>query len=112
LDEYALIKILHEPKNALVKQYQKLFEMDQVELNFEEDALKAIAKLAIERKTGARGLRSIVESVMLEVMYEIPSRKDIKKCVVTQDTIDNKQLPTILYDDDDKPKIKDKENAS
>jgi len=87
LDEDALIKILTLPKNALVKQYERLFQMDNVELEFEDDALVEIAKKAIERKTGARGLRSIIESIMLDVMFELPSREDIKKCVVTKDTV-------------------------
>ncbi|CQR48052.1 ATP-dependent Clp protease ATP-binding subunit ClpX [Paraliobacillus sp. PM-2] len=87
LDEEALIEILTKPKNALVKQYVKLFEMDHVDLEFEEEALKEIAKLAIERKTGARGLRSILENIMLDVMYELPSRDDIVKCIITKDTV-------------------------
>jgi ATP-dependent Clp protease ATP-binding subunit ClpX len=107
LTEEVLVKILSEPKNALVKQYQKLFEMDEVELEFNDDALKAIAKLAIERKTGARGLRSIIEKVMMDIMYEIPSRTDVKKCVITQETIDNNQQPTLLLN-----KNSDNENAS
>src|SRR5699024_3730905 len=78
LDESALIEILTKPKNALVKQYKKLFHIDNVELEFEEEALAAIAKDAIERNTGARGLRSIIESIMLDIMFEIPSRDDIE----------------------------------
>ena len=84
LDENALMRILQEPKNALVKQYKKLLELDNVELEFEDEALRAIAKKAIDRNTGARGLRSIVESVMMESMYEVPSRDDIKKVIVTK----------------------------
>lgn len=95
LDKAALIRILKEPKNALVKQYQKLFEIDDVELEIEEDALEAVAKKALERKTGARGLRSILESIMLDVMYDIPSRDDIKKVVITKECIDNMAEPTI-----------------
>ena len=87
LDEQALVRILLEPKNALVKQYKKLLEMDNVELSFEQDALEAIAKEAIKRKTGARGLRAIIESIMLDVMFELPSRDDIVKCVITKDTV-------------------------
>src|SRR5699024_4501495 len=83
LDEKALIEILTKPKNALVKQYEKLFLMDDVELEFEEEALKEIAKEAMERKTGARGLRSIIENIMLEIMFELPSRDDIEKCIIT-----------------------------
>src|SRR5699024_4999315 len=81
LDVYTLVEILTKPKNALVKQYIKLFEIDDVELEFEEAGLEAIAEKAIERKTGARGLRSIIENIMLEVMFELPSREDIKKCI-------------------------------
>ncbi len=84
LDETALVRILTEPKNALVKQYQKLLEMDNVELEFERGALEAIAKEAIKRNTGARGLRAIIESIMLDVMYEIPSRDDVQKCIITE----------------------------
>jgi ATP-dependent Clp protease ATP-binding subunit ClpX len=99
LDEDALIQILTTPKNALVKQYQKLLELDDVELVFEEEALLEIAKKAIERKTGARGLRSIVEAIILDVMFELPSRDDISKCVVTKETIvDNKRPQLILKD--------------
>ncbi|MEC5422019.1 ATP-dependent protease ATP-binding subunit ClpX [Virgibacillus sp. C22-A2] len=87
LDKDALVEILTKPKNALVKQYEKLFQIDDVELEFEEEALVEIAAKAIERKTGARGLRSIIESIMLEVMFELPSREDIKKCVITKDTV-------------------------
>ncbi len=82
LDEEALVKILTEPKNALVKQYKELFKMDGVELEFEEEALKAIAQKAIARKTGARGLRSIIEETLLDIMYEIPSRDNIEKCLI------------------------------
>lgn len=100
LDEEALIEILTKPKNALVKQYEKLFEIDDVELEFEEDALKEIAKKAVERKTGARGLRSIIESIMLEVMFELPSREDIGKCVITKDTvIKDANHPKLIYRD-------------
>ncbi|WP_368652226.1 ATP-dependent protease ATP-binding subunit ClpX [Ornithinibacillus sp. 4-3] len=87
LDEAALIRILMEPKNALVKQYVKLFDMDDVELEFEKDALVEIAKKAVERKTGARGLRSIIETIMLDVMFDLPSREDIEKCVITKETV-------------------------
>ena len=90
LDEDALMSILQKPKNALVKQYKKLLELDDVELEFEDDALRAIAKKAIERNTGARGLRSIVESVMMESMYEVPSRTDIKKVLVTKESVEGK----------------------
>lgn len=91
LDEDALVKILKEPKNALVKQYQKLLELDDVELEFRDDALRAIAKKAIERNTGARGLRSIVENTMMECMYEVPSREDVKKVIVTKEAVEGKE---------------------
>lgn len=97
LDNEALVKILTEPKNSLVKQYQKLFEMDNVDLVFEEDALQEIALLAMERKTGARGLRAIIEDAMLNVMYDIPSRDDIDKCIVTKKTIKEHEDPIIVY---------------
>ena len=89
LDREALIRILQEPKNALVKQYQKLFQMDHVKLDFEQDAIEAIADKALERKTGARGLRSIMESVMMDTMYEIPSDDTIEECVVTKAAVDS-----------------------
>jgi len=96
LDEEALIRILVEPKNAIVKQYKKLFQMDDVEIEFEEEALRTVAKMALERKTGARGLRSILESILLDVMYEIPSRNDIEKCIITKETIEKKIQPTLV----------------
>lgn len=97
LDKQALVQILKEPKNALVKQYQKLFEMDNVDLVFEEEALEEVANLALERKTGARGLRAILEDVMLNVMYDIPSREDIDKCVVSKETIIEHKQPELIY---------------
>jgi ATP-dependent Clp protease ATP-binding subunit ClpX len=114
LDEEALVRILVEPKNALVKQYKKLFELDEVDIEFEEEALKAVAKMAIDRKTGARGLRSILENTMLEVMYEIPSRDDIKKCIVTKETIEKKITPTLVLAEQKKKKTrkKNEETAS
>ncbi|CAM3500891.1 ATP-dependent protease ATP-binding subunit ClpX [Marinicrinis lubricantis] len=96
LDEEALVKILSEPKNALVKQYQKLLEMDNVQLEFEEGALRAIASEAIKRNTGARGLRAIIESIMLDVMFDIPSRTDVEKCVITEQTVREKLPPEML----------------
>jgi len=99
LNETALVQILTEPKNALAKQYQKMLELDGVELEFDEGALTAIAKEAIERKTGARGLRSIIESTMLDVMYELPSREDVKKCIITAKTITDKEKPKLLLED-------------
>ena len=99
LDEDALINILTEPKNALVKQYQTLFAMEDVALEFEEDALRSIARLAMERKTGARGLRSIVERALLETMYVLPNLKDVKKVVITANVIDKNQQPILLQAD-------------
>lgn len=93
LDREALIKILKEPKSALIKQYQKLFEFDEVDLEFEEDAIEAIADKAFERKTGARGLRSIMESVMMDTMYQIPSDETIGKCVVTKEAVEGISEP-------------------
>ncbi len=97
LDRDALVRILQEPKNALIKQYHKLFAMDDVELTFEEDAVKAIADKAFERKTGARGLRSIMESVMMDAMYQIPSDDTIEECVVTKDAVDGNSEPVIIH---------------
>lgn len=99
LDKEAFVKILTEPKNALVKQYKELFAIDGVELEFEDEALEAIAQKAIDRKTGARGLRSILEESMLDIMYEIPSRDDIEKCIITKDTIIKKDKPNLVYSD-------------
>ena len=96
LDMESLVKILSEPKNALVKQYTRLFEMDGVELEFSDDALEAIADQAIHRGTGARGLRAIMEEVLLPVMYDIPSRDDVAKVVVTKETVQDNVLPTIV----------------
>ena len=101
LDEDALMRILQEPKNALVKQYKKLLELDDVELEFEEDALRAIAKKAIERNTGARGLRSIVEATMMESMYEVPSRDDIKKVIVTKESVNDSKDPIMVLKDEE-----------
>ncbi len=98
LDESVLIKILTEPKNALMKQYQKLLSFDNVRLKFTDGALSAIAQKAIQRKTGARGLRSIIEEIMLDVMYEIPSEKGIKECLITEDTIFKREKPILLYE--------------
>jgi len=97
LDEEALVRILTEPKNSIVKQYKELFSIDGVELEFEDQALKSIAKKAIERKTGARGLRSIIEEKMVDIMYEIPDREDIVKCIITKETIENDQAPTLVF---------------
>lgn len=98
LDEDALVTILKEPKNALVKQYKKLFDIEDVELEFEDDALREIAKKAIERNTGARGLRSIVENIMMDTMYEVPSEENVEKVIVTKESVLNDDVqPTIVY---------------
>ncbi|MGJ7035171.1 ATP-dependent protease ATP-binding subunit ClpX [Anoxybacillus eryuanensis] len=99
LDEDALVDILVKPKNALVKQYQKMLELDDVELEFEEEALREIARRAIERKTGARGLRSIIEGIMLDVMFELPSREDVQKCVITAETVRGERAPLLILQD-------------
>ncbi|MBR0427396.1 MAG: ATP-dependent Clp protease ATP-binding subunit ClpX [Clostridia bacterium] len=99
LDKEALGKILVEPKNSLVKQYKKLFEIDNVELVFEDDAISAIVDKAIERKTGARGLRSIIEEIMTDIMFEIPSNPKIAKCTVTRDTVLNGKEPEVVIDE-------------
>ncbi|WP_246940961.1 ATP-dependent protease ATP-binding subunit ClpX [Bacillus pinisoli] len=99
LDEAALVEILTKPKNALIKQYQKLLELDDVELDFEDTALLEIAKKAIERKTGARGLRSIIEGIMLDVMYDLPSREDIEKCIITLETVKGESTPKLVLKD-------------
>ena len=101
LDKEALIKVMSEPKNALVKQYQKLFEMDGVELCFNPDVLEAAADEALTRKTGARGLRSIFEEMMMDTMFELPSRGDVTKCVITLDTLKNQQPPLLIKEDSD-----------
>lgn len=98
LNETALIDILSRPKNALVKQFQKLFEMDGVKLNFQDDALAAVAKLALDRNAGARGLRAILEAAMLDIMYEVPSGDSIKEVVVTSDVIENGDKPLTVYE--------------
>ena len=99
LDQEALIRILEEPKNALIKQYKKLFEFDEVKLSVEKDAVKEIARLAYERKTGARGLRSIMEKVMMDVMYEIPSNDNIAECVLTKEAVEGTENPRVTYRD-------------
>ena len=96
LDRNALIDIVTKPKNALVKQYQKLFKLDNVELEFEKDALDKIVDKAIERKTGARGLRSIIEEIMRDIMFEIPSNPKIEKCIITKETVENGEAPKII----------------
>ena len=97
LDEESLIRILKEPKNSLVKQYQKLFELDGVKLEFDDDALKAIAEKALERKTGARGLRAIMEATMMDVMFDAPSDNTIQECRITREAVENKEQPLLVH---------------
>jgi ATP-dependent Clp protease ATP-binding subunit ClpX len=96
LSRNELMKILTEPRNALVKQFQRFFQFDGIELVFADEALQSVADKALERETGARGLRSIIEEVLLEVQFELPSRRDVKKCVVTRETIDKGTPPTLV----------------
>jgi len=112
LDESALVRILTEPKNALVKQYQKLLEMDNVALSFDSDALDAIAKEAIKRNTGARGLRSIIESIMLDVMFEVPSRNDVGSCTITQEVVQQKVIPELIGKEEGGKKVAKKKEES
>src|SRR5690606_15046309 len=103
LDEEALIQILTEPKNSLTKQYGRLFEMEGVELEFRTDALKAIAQRALKRKTGARGLRSILENVLLDTMYEIPSIENVSKVVIDENVISGNAKPLLIYESAEQP---------
>ncbi len=103
LNEESMVKILTEPRNALTKQYQYLFELDNVLLEFEQDALLEIAKLAITRETGARGLRAIIEGFMTDIMYQIPSDETIEKCIITKDTVINKTPPTFVINENRQP---------
>ena len=100
LDESQLVKILTEPKNALVKQYKRLFDMEGCDVEFREDALRAVARKAMERKTGARGLRSIVENVLLNTMYELPSTDGVTKVVLDESVIDGESEPLTIYEGD------------
>ena len=111
LTEDVLVEIMKTPKNALVKQYSKLFDLDGVELEIEEEAIRAIAKKAIERKTGARGLRSIFEKTMTDIMFEIPSRDDVERCIVTKSTIEDESNPTLVIGEKQKT-IKSEADAS
>ncbi|WP_404404167.1 ATP-dependent protease ATP-binding subunit ClpX [Jeotgalibacillus malaysiensis] len=112
LDEEALISILTKPKNALVKQYQKMLELDDVELEFEEEALREISRKAIERKTGARGLRSIIENLMLDVMFDLPSKEEIKKCIITPGAVEQTERPILLREDGSQIDLDDEEKTS
>lgn len=97
LSDHALLEILVKPRNALVKQYQKLFEMDGVELRFEDGALEKVVELTQEKAMGARGLRAVLETIMFEIMYELPARNDVKECVITREFIEDKAPPTFVY---------------
>jgi ATP-dependent Clp protease ATP-binding subunit ClpX len=97
LDKAALVEILTAPRNALVKQYQKLLEMENVQLTFTESALSAVATEAIDRKTGARGLRAIIEEIMLDVMYDLPSQSNVKECVISEETVTQSKQPLLVY---------------
>ena len=97
LEKEDLVRILKEPKNAIVKQYQKLLEFDNVDLEFTDEAIDAIAELSFKRKTGARGLRSIMEDCMMDVMYEVPSQENVEKCIITKEAVEKKETPQIIY---------------
>ncbi len=98
LSDSDLVKILVEPKNSILKQYKKMFEIENVKLSFTEGALRAIARLSVARKSGARGLQSIMESIMLDIMYDIPSRRDVKECLISEDVIINNEKPILLFE--------------
>ena len=103
LNEDALVNILSQPRNALTKQYQYLLELDHVHLEFEEDALRAIAQKALERETGARGLRAIVENLLTEIMYDVPSNSNVERCIITKETVESNTPPTLVINEDRKP---------
>ena len=111
LSEENLVRILVEPRNALVKQYQKLLELDGVRLSFTPNALKAIAHEAVERKTGARGLRNVMEQIMLDIMYRIPSLPGVKECLVNQAVVKDHAEPVLLYEDNKDPQPAPAETA-
>ena len=111
LDEDALVQILTKPKNALVKQYQRLFEMENVELSFTDDALRAIARKAIARKTGARGLRSILEGILLDTMFDLPSMEGVQEVVITEEVVEGEAKPLLIYADKDEESSKDTASA-
>jgi len=112
LDKEALIKIIVEPKNALLKQYKKLFELDDVELEFEDGAIEEIVNKAIERKTGARGLRAIFEDIMRDIMFEIPSNSNIVKCIITKETVLEQKAPITIIDENKEKVRVSKKNKS
>ncbi len=106
LDEDALFQILTEPKNALVKQYHRLFEMDNIHLEFKEAALKAVVRLAMKKKTGARALRSIMEDVMLDIMFELPSMENVSECTITENVILGKKGPVYNFQREEKKRAR------
>jgi ATP-dependent Clp protease ATP-binding subunit ClpX len=110
LDESAMVRILKEPKNSLVRQYQKLFRFEGVELKFTEEALVAVAREALKRKTGARGLRSILESAMLNIMYDLPAMSRVRECLISEEVVLKKEEPIIIYDSE-APKYADNDVA-
>jgi ATP-dependent Clp protease ATP-binding subunit ClpX len=112
LSEDDLINILVKPKNSLVKQYGKMFKMDKVDLEFTKDALREIARQALKRGTGARGLRAIMEEIMLNVMFEIPARKDVSKCIVTREVVENRIEPKVITGSKNKDFLKDEEKSA
>ena len=103
LDEKALVRILKEPKNSLIQQYKKLFDLDRVDLEFTDDALVTVAKKTLERKTGARGLRAILEDLLMPIMYQVPSDYTVEKVVITKDMVENNSGPEIVYNKERKP---------
>ena len=107
LDKDALIEIVTKPKNALVKQYKKLLELDDVELEFEQEALEKIVEKAIERNTGARGLRSIVEEIMRDIMYDVPTNPKIEKCIITKETVEKTEGPKLVINENKVKKSKE-----
>ena len=117
LDEDALVNILTKPKNALCRQYAKLLSMDDVELEFTDEALKTIAAKAMARKSGARGLRAIIEEIMTDTMFDLPDKKNVKKCVITKEAVERTAPPTLIYQDDsalagsDKPQLSEKASS-
>ena len=100
LDEEALIRILKEPRNALIKQYHYMLKLDGVELEFETEAIREIARMALARKTGARGLRAVIEDIMLDVMFDIPSLEGAERCIVTRECITDQKKPVIIFKED------------
>ncbi|MEN0068069.1 MAG: ATP-dependent Clp protease ATP-binding subunit ClpX, partial [Myxococcota bacterium] len=100
LDEDALVKILTEPKNALTKQYQKLFEMDGVQLKFTDGSLRLIAREALKRKAGARGLRGILEEIMLDAMYDLPSKSNVRECIISEEVVEGNQPAILVYENE------------